>query len=231
MVLPTTLIRSTRPIRWVILCGVLVAAVVFGLVNYTATTAAKSLGRSPTHPHSTATSTARDARPPLGAPNGESLRSTGGSGPTMSDGVLPGPTSVFSNRYAAISHLDASMLISLRRAAAEASSYGIAIDIDSGWRSRAYQERLFEQAIAQYGSEQAAARWVARPGTSIHEAGRAVDVVGAAAQAWLLRNGAGYGLCRMYRNEPWHVEWRPEAISNGCPRMYGDPTDDPRLGS
>lgn len=213
-----------------ILCGLLVAAIAFVLVDYTATTAAKSLGKSRTQPRATATSRVRDARPPVGAPDGESLQQTGTHGPDAADGVLPGPTSVFSNQYAAVTRLNPQMLASLRRAADEAGRYGIGIDIDSGWRSRAYQEQLFDQAIARYGSEQAAARWVARPGTSIHEAGRAVDVVDSSAQGWLLRNGAGYGLCRTYENEPWHFEWRPTAMSDGCPEMYADPTDDPRLG-
>ena len=32
-----------------------------------------------------------------------------------------------------------------------------------------------------------------------------------------------YRLCRIYRNEPWHYELRPEAIDDGCPSMYADP--------
>ena len=40
---------------------------------------------------------------------------------------------------------------------------------------------------------------------------------------------AGYGLCQTYRNEPWHYELRPDAVNRGCPRMYADPTHDPRM--
>jgi hypothetical protein len=47
--------------------------------------------------------------------------------------------------------------------------------------------------------------------------------------AWLLKHGAEYGLCQIYRNEPWHYELRPAAIEQGCPRMYADPTHDPRM--
>ncbi|MEV4398700.1 hypothetical protein [Nonomuraea sp. NPDC049607] len=46
---------------------------------------------------------------------------------------------------------------------------------------------------------------------------------------WLSRRGAAYGLCQIYRNEPWHYELRPEAAADGCPRKYADPTRDPRM--
>ncbi len=42
-------------------------------------------------------------------------------------------------------------------------------------------------------------------------------------------HGAEYGLCQIVRNEPWHYELRPEAIDHRCPRMYADPTHDPRM--
>ena len=47
--------------------------------------------------------------------------------------------------------------------------------------------------------------------------------------AWLSEHGAAYGLCQIYRNEPWHFELRPRAIESGCPPMYPDPTHDPRM--
>jgi uncharacterized protein YndB with AHSA1/START domain len=40
-----------------------------------------------------------------------------------------------------------------------------------------------------------------------------------------------YGLCQIYRNEPWHCELRRAAIDRGCPRMYADPTQDPKGGA
>ena len=49
------------------------------------------------------------------------------------------------------------------------------------------------------------------------------------AAAWLSEHGAAYGLCQIYRNEPWHYELRPEAIDHGCPAMYADPAHDPRM--
>ena len=38
-----------------------------------------------------------------------------------------------------------------------------------------------------------------------------------------VEHGATYGLCQIYRNEPWHYELRPEAVDHGCPPMYADP--------
>ena len=80
-----------------------------------------------------------------------------------------------------------------------------------------------------YGSRAKAARWVARPGTSVHEAGGAVDVGPDLAAAWLSLHGRAYGLCQTYRNEPWHYELRRRAAAHGCPAMYADPTRDPRM--
>jgi CubicO group peptidase (beta-lactamase class C family) len=59
--------------------------------------------------------------------------------------------------------------------------------------------------------------------------GDAVDIGPSDARAWLSEHGAEYGLCQIYRNEPWHYELRPEAIDDGCPPMYADPTHDPRM--
>jgi hypothetical protein len=59
--------------------------------------------------------------------------------------------------------------------------------------------------------------------------GDAVDIGPSAAAAWLSEHGAAYGLCRIYGNEPWHYELRPEATERGCPPMYADPTHDPRM--
>jgi hypothetical protein len=130
----------------------------------------------------------------------------------------------------AIANLDPALLSALRQAEMDAAGDGVEISINSGWRSPGRQERLLEKAIAQYGSEAEAARWVATPETSQHVSGDAIDV-GSGATAWLSEHGAAYGLCQIYANEPWHYELRPEAVDQGCPAMYADPTQDPRLQS
>ncbi len=70
---------------------------------------------------------------------------------------------------------------------------------------------------------------MAAPGTSTHESGEAVDIGRSDAAAWLAENGATYGLCQIYINEPWHFELRTQAIGRGCPRMSPDPTHEPPL--
>ncbi|MFN8630950.1 MAG: D-alanyl-D-alanine carboxypeptidase family protein [Chloroflexota bacterium] len=145
------------------------------------------------------------------------------------DGLLPASTTVFDRTLPGVARLDRRLLDALRRAAAAAAREDVAIHVDSGWRSRAYQERLFSEALAETGSVDAAARRVALPGTSLHEAGRAVDIGPAEAARWLASHGAAYGLCQVYRNEPWHFELRASAARSGCPAMYADTSEDPRL--
>jgi zinc D-Ala-D-Ala carboxypeptidase len=117
-----------------------------------------------------------------------------------------------------VAKLDADLLSALRRAATDAAAGGVRLYVDSGWRSPAYQERLLREAVSKYGSEEAATRWVATPETSEHVKGDAIDLAPSGA-AWLSAHGAGYGLCQIYGNEPWHYELRPEAVHDGCPPM------------
>jgi D-alanyl-D-alanine carboxypeptidase len=145
------------------------------------------------------------------------------------DGAVPEGVRVFDDDIPAVANLDPGLLRALRHAALDAAKDGIEIVVNSGWRSREYQKQLFRDAVAKYGSEKAAARWVATPDTSSHVSGAAVDIGPSRATAWLSKHGAEYGLCRIYRNEPWHYELRREAIQNGCPSRYADPRHDPRM--
>jgi zinc D-Ala-D-Ala carboxypeptidase len=145
------------------------------------------------------------------------------------DGAVPDGTTVFDDEIPAVRNLDPDLLGALRHAATDAAADGLEFFVDSGWRSPEYQERLRRQAVSKYGSEEEAARWVATPATSPHVSGDAVDIGPSDARGWLSEHGARYGLCQIYGNEPWHYELRPEAIEHGCPRMYADPTDDPRM--
>lgn len=129
----------------------------------------------------------------------------------------------------AVANLKPQLLAALRRAATDAAADGVEFYVNSGWRTPAHQERLLNEAIIKYGSRQEAARWVATPDRSAHVSGDAVDIGHAAAKAWLAEHGAAYGLCQIYRNEPWHFELRPEAIEHGCPPLYADAAHDPRL--
>ncbi|MCK8476112.1 M15 family metallopeptidase [Microbacterium aurugineum] len=151
--------------------------------------------------------------------------------PSEADGVIRDgdqPT-VFDVDRAAVGNLDASLLAALQRAASDAEADGVTFRVNSGWRTPALQERMLQDAIAQYGSEAEARRWVATPETSEHVTGDAVDLGPLPALDWLVQRGWRYGLCQIYANESWHYELRPEAVDQGCPEMLPDPTADPRM--
>jgi zinc D-Ala-D-Ala carboxypeptidase len=145
------------------------------------------------------------------------------------DGAIPDGTTVFDDEIPGVANLDPDLLGALRQAATDAADDGLEFFVDSGWRSPEYQNQLLREAVSEYGSEEEAARWVATADTSAHVSGDAVDIRPDDATAWLSEHGAEYGLCQIYGNEPWHYELRPEAIDDGCPPMYADPTHDPRM--
>jgi len=165
------------------------------------------------------------ATSPLPALLGEPRRAALG----LADGAIPDGTSVFDDDVPGVAKLDPALLGALRQAATDAAADGVPFVVDSGWRSAAYQRHLLDEAVSKYGSAAEAARWVATPDTSEHVSGDAVDVGPTAAAAWLSQRGARYGLCRIYGNEPWHFELRPQAAGTGCPPTYADPTHDPRM--
>jgi D-alanyl-D-alanine carboxypeptidase len=175
---------------------------------------------------------------PVDAPRGEhrGLRSEHRALPSEplgalgeADGAVPDGATVFDDEIPGVANLDPALLGALRQAATDAADDGVEFFVDSGWRSPEYQEQLLQEAVSKFGSEEEAARWVATPDTSAHVSGDAVDIGPLDATAWLSEHGAEYGLCQIYSNEPWHYELRPEAIDQGCPPMYADPTHDPRM--
>jgi D-alanyl-D-alanine carboxypeptidase len=95
----------------------------------------------------------------------------------------------------------------------------------SGYRSAATQAKLWKTALAKAGGDAKEARkWVAPPGGSAHQSGRAVDLYlgytagkenvaamrGTAVWQWLERNAARFGFYP-YGTEPWHWEYNPPA--------------------
>jgi hypothetical protein len=147
----------------------------------------------------------------------------------VADGAVPDGVTVFDDDYPAVSNLDPALLDALREAATDAGDDGVEFVVNSGWRSPAYQNQLLREAVAEYGSEEEAARWVATPETSLHVRGDAVDLGPAESTPWMAEHGADYGLCQIYENEPWHFELRQDAVDDGCAPMYADPTQDPRM--
>jgi zinc D-Ala-D-Ala carboxypeptidase len=166
---------------------------------------------------------------PHGAvPDGATVSEHGGA-LGEADGAVPYGTTVFDDEVPGVVKLDSDLLGALRQAATAAAGDGVEFFVDSGWRSPEYQEQLLREAVSEYGSEAEAARWVATPNKSAHVSGDAVDIGPSDAATWLSEHGAEYGLCQIYGNEPWHYELRSEAIDHGCPPMYADPTQDPRM--
>jgi zinc D-Ala-D-Ala carboxypeptidase len=213
-----TIYRSRRRIRWVRVAGLMavIAAILAALGGLPA-----SMPTTPLTP----TISRGDNRAALGEPGAPPRSGALGE----ADGAVPDGTSVFDDGVPGVANLDPDLLSALREAATDAEGGGVEFVVDSGWRSRAYQEHLLQDAISKYGSEEEAAKWVATPDTSPHVSGDAVDIGPTDAAGWLSEHGARYGLCQIYANEPWHYELRPEATDQGCPAMYEDPTHDPRM--
>jgi len=96
-----------------------------------------------------------------------------------------------------------------------AQADGVNLRITSAYRSPEVQARLWENALAKYGSPEAARKWVAPPGRSQHNTGMAVDFAGPGGllrdanspeAQWIAANAARFGLAVPMDWEPWQVE-------------------------
>jgi hypothetical protein len=81
-----------------------------------------------------------------------------------------------------------------------------AVRLGSGFRDRTEQEALWRAALERYGDPEVADDWVARPGSSFHERGLAVDLSGDLTLAVRLVARLGLPLHRPLPWEPWHFE-------------------------
>jgi uncharacterized protein YaiE (UPF0345 family) len=151
-----------------------------------------------------------------------------GVGPAATDtfgGYLPenGTLTAFDVENPIVGRLDPALLAAVQEATRAAAANGVEVEINSGWRSIGFQERLFEDGVRTYGSVEVARQFVASPQTSMHVVGRAVDVGGPGAAEWMSRNGPRFGLCQVYANELWHYELT--AFTDGtCPPMKPNAT-------
>lgn len=127
----------------------------------------------------------------------------------------------FATDQPAVGNLAPDLRAAVQRASTDAARDGVALIITSGWRSVRYQQSLLDAAIAQYGSEAEARRWVNIPEKSAHVTGKAVDIGPTAAALWLRQHGNRYGLCQIYGNEMWHYELATEP-GGICPRPIAD---------
>ena len=83
-----------------------------------------------------------------------------------------------------------------RMASAARDEAGLALEINSAFRSDAEQARLF--------AAHPDPKWVAPPGTSLHRYATELDLGPPGAYAWLLANCRRFGFIRRYAWEPWH---------------------------
>jgi LAS superfamily LD-carboxypeptidase LdcB len=120
--------------------------------------------------------------------------------------------------------LNSTLEIRFLSAQAAAKKEDVSLQITSGYRTLARQNKLFKDAIKKYGSYKEAARWVSPPEISHHPRGLAIDVNypnDPKAAKWLEVNGYKFGLCRVFKNEWWHFEGN---IAPGwkCPKLLKD---------
>jgi D-alanyl-D-alanine carboxypeptidase len=139
------------------------------------------------------------------------------------DGYIPEGQSIspFDDANPAIANLDPKLRSAIQAAAKDAYRTGISFRVNSGWRSPTYQQRLLDRAIATYGSEQVARRYVSTPEKSAHVKGHAIDIGPTAADGWLSQHGNRYGLCQTYATEIWHFELSTTP-GGACPAMIAD---------
>lgn len=85
--------------------------------------------------------------------------------PSPADGSIPDgeEPSVFDQESPAVNRLDPDLLTALRASASEAHRDGVDVVVNSGWRSRKFQQWLLDRATDRYGSRAEARRWVDTP--------------------------------------------------------------------
>lgn len=119
------------------------------------------------------------------------------------------------------------------------------LSIVSGYRSPEHQADLFNAAVAKYGSPEAARKWVAPPGHSMHNLGEAVDLgygggLGSGPASlinWAHQNAAQYGLAFPMSYENWHIEpigargQTPAAVNAPDPNTMTSPSSASDPGS
>ncbi|MBU0674931.1 MAG: M15 family metallopeptidase [Proteobacteria bacterium] len=94
---------------------------------------------------------------------------------------------------------------------------GVPLLVDSGYRSVAYQKKIFEQRMVAAGDFQSISRWVAPPGYSEHMLGTAIDLSpsnwtfgGTKVEQWMEKNAFRFGFNQSYpRHSPHGFTWEP----------------------
>jgi zinc D-Ala-D-Ala carboxypeptidase len=89
--------------------------------------------------------------------------------------------------------------------------HGELIGLTDGYRDALAQARLFADTVRRTGSPELAMKWTLPPHESRHVAGTALDVRPIEGARWLERYGSRHHLYRVYDNEWWHFEYRPDS--------------------
>lgn len=155
-----------------------------------------------------------------GIPGGAERATMGQLG--EADGILAERVAVDAD-VPAVTNLDPRLRTAVRAAARAAEREGVTMQLTSGWRSKRYQQSLYDEAVRRDGAARAA-RLVATSETSEHVTGDAVDVGPTDAAYWMDRYSERFGLCRTYANEVWHYELRtgatcPDPVANAAERQ------------
>ena len=121
--------------------------------------------------------------------------------------------------------IDQRILEPLNKMFAAARSQGIALQVNSGYRSVAEQQILFDgtfnhwlaNGLSYEEALEKTKRHVATPGTSEHHLGLAVDISEVSSWTWLHENSAEFGFILRYpmgsesitgfAHEPWHFRY------------------------
>jgi D-alanyl-D-alanine carboxypeptidase len=127
------------------------------------------------------------------------------SPPASGDGEITEDLTPFDTGYPAIRNLDTALLTAIQKAAVAARAR-VEFRVTSGWRGKAYQQRLLDEGTEKYGSLEEARKFVNTPEKSAHVTGKAIDIGPTRADDWLIQHGSDYGLCQAYSNEMWHFE-------------------------
>ncbi|MGC5016809.1 D,D-peptidase/D,D-carboxypeptidase VanY-N [Streptosporangium sp. DT93] len=88
--------------------------------------------------------------------------------------------------------------------------HGRLVGLTSGYRDPLLQQRMFDDEVRRSGSAASARMLVLPPAESSHVRGTALDVRPREGARWLEEHGARYDLYRLYDNEWWHFEYRPD---------------------
>ncbi len=122
--------------------------------------------------------------------------STGGSSASGGSSSVGSATGQLAERQG--EKIDSSIAANFDAMVAEAKKDGVDLQIESGWRSRQEQEVLYQKYLNGTGN------LAAKPGTSNHESGQAIDFKNTpGAFDWLAKNASKFGLKNL-PGEPWH---------------------------